>query len=384
MVLFFAGWQDQNGGMHNPGDTITISQPYATINLTAQWEIEFIGIVSYELDGGSGYFPSQSCRVVGSEACEVTIPTSEPTKTDYRFTGWKNEITGEAYSAGAKVYLNPYRKDVTLTAQWELKLVGKVEYNLNGASEEISEFPEQTCTDETGTGTCKIQIYTKTPTRFGYRFSGWKDQNENYYFIGNWVYLDSATPTVTLTAQWEQLFVGTVKYALDGANESASEFPDQTCTSELSTSMCNITIHSLKPTKTGHNFMGWKSQIDSSYEPGDSIGLNSMYPVFTLTAQWEEDDYGGGNDPDDGGGNNPDDGGGNSDADASGNSEGDSTTEGSSTEGESSEEVSIPKTGIFSKVISGVVGNSTLMTVIIVVAVAALLYTIRRAWIISK
>lgn len=115
----FNGWNTKADGS---GTTYTdkasvnnlTSTNGATVTLYAQWKINTFA-VTYNANGGSGA-PSAQTKNYGTD---LVLSSTQPTRTDYIFTGWNTKVdgTGVSYQPGDKYTDN---KAVTLYAIWEL------------------------------------------------------------------------------------------------------------------------------------------------------------------------------------------------------------------------------------------------------------------------
>ena len=166
----FDGWQDKDG---NKVDKVP-AEP-EDVELTAKWTGKDHN-VSFDTDGGKlpDGTPSQGTYKTGA-----ALPT--PTRDGYTFDGWQDEDGNKV----DKVPAEP--EDVKLTAKWTGK-DHKVEFDAGGGK-----LPDGT----PSSGTYKTGDKLPTPTRDGYAFDGWYDEN------GNRVDKVPASPTnMKLTAKW--------------------------------------------------------------------------------------------------------------------------------------------------------------------------------------
>lgn len=174
----FMGWATDRSALepeYQPGDEITT---HACIkNLYAIWGLS----LSFELNGGTGDFQPIMCHPIAADVyieeeeltpadslCDVTFPTTEPTKDDYFFLGWGEEelSTSATYAPGEKITLS---ENKVVYAVWTP--IYSVIFNANDKTGAVEVL---TChSDETTYGECDIEIPTKTPSRDGYSFLGW-------------------------------------------------------------------------------------------------------------------------------------------------------------------------------------------------------------------
>lgn len=246
----FINWRGSNGVNYDPGQQI-IGQD--SITLTAQWVAQ--RVVSYNLDGGTGSFPTQTLV----EGTTFTIPTNTPSKTHHTFRYWT--FNGVQYQPGQEVVVGS--TDITFTAFFEYTAPSyTLTYALNGGTGSYTNV-----TVVTGT---EVTISSTAPTRSGYRFIHWKGSNGTNYAPGAKFAL---TSDVTITAQWVQTVTAT--YALNGGTGSFTNHSVDVGT-EITLSM-NI------PTRTGYRFRHWTGSNGVNYAPGAKFQLNAN---LTLTAHW--------------------------------------------------------------------------------------------------
>ena len=129
-----------------------------------------LGKISYELDGGT--LAAGTLTEYGSADYGYTPPA--PVKKNYTFTGWEPENI-PAGSTGT----------VTMTAKWTADVLGSISYNLDGGN--ISGEKASYTADDYG-------YIPPTPTKTGYKFTGWSPAKIQTDSTGN----------VTFAASWEE------------------------------------------------------------------------------------------------------------------------------------------------------------------------------------
>jgi len=129
-----------------------------------------LGKISYELDGGT--LAAGTLTEYGSADYGYTPPA--PAKKNYTFTGWEPENI-PAGSTGT----------VTMTAKWTADVLGSISYNLDGGN--ISGEKASYTADDYG-------YIPPTPTKTGYKFTGWSPAKIQTDSTGN----------VTFAASWEE------------------------------------------------------------------------------------------------------------------------------------------------------------------------------------
>lgn len=192
------------------------------------------------------------------------IPT--PTKTGYKFDGWK--VSGN----GSKMDGNTFTMgdaDATITAKYT-PIDYTISYDLQGGS-----ISNQPTSYNINTDTFSIP----QPTKKGYTFIGWTGSNGNTPQTSVTIKKGS-TGNKSYKANW-QVNTYSITYNLDGGSISGQP---------TSYTIESPTLNIPRPTKTGHTFLGWTgsngntNQLDVSIAHG-STG-NKAY-----TAHWKINTY---------------------------------------------------------------------------------------------
>ena len=194
--------------------------------------------VSFNVNGGTS---------VSSQTIEEDYFATEPTteRKGYTFDKWDYDFS------------QPIIKDTTITASWNI-ITYNVYYDLNVPSDSISQDVDNSM--NVITYTVEDAITFQTPSRKGYRFTGWDKNIEK-----------GTTDDVTVTASWE-----TIKYdiAYDfGDADSVSKATNNT--QNPSTYTIEDTITFAEPSRTGYTFVAWNKNI-----------LRGTIEVQTITASW--------------------------------------------------------------------------------------------------
>ena len=199
--------------------------------------------VSFNVNGGTS---------VSSQTIEEDYLATEPTteRKGYTFDKWDYDFS------------EPIIKNTTITASWNI-ITYNVYYDLNVPSDSISQDVDNNT---------NVTIYTvedaitfKTPSRKGYRFTGW-DKNIKKGTIGD----------VTVTASWEAIEYDII-YDFGDAN-SVSKATNNTQNPSKYTIENTITF--AEPSRTGYTFIAWDK----------SIACGTI-EVQTITASWEAIKY---------------------------------------------------------------------------------------------
>lgn len=323
---FFDGWQSSaDGRIYQAGNSI---KPVANVTLTSQWSKKKVG-VTYDANGGIKAPVNENI----DSGTVYTISADYPSREGYTFLGWKSTLDNKTYTPGTSMTLT---KDVTFVAQWELTK-RTVSYNANGgknAPESVQvtdgttytisskeptrdgysfqgwdydrlyqsgekvliqneniEFVAAWLRDEIsiiydGNGGSNVPdedqayavgsytISSTVPTMQHAKFLGWKNSTDNKLYQAG-ATINTATKTITLTAQWE-MDQQTVSYNANGGKNAPS--------AQKVNVNATYTILSTVPTNQGYSFIGWEYD-GKIYQPGDKLTMPEN--DITLVAQWE-------------------------------------------------------------------------------------------------
>lgn len=259
----FNGWnEDRNAtvGVFSPNGAIVVTRNYY---LYAIWRIKNYTLTYNGNSDGAINVPGSQTIYHGSV---YHISSQVPIRNNYRFLGWSENPNGPAqYQPGQMMNKN---QSYTLYAIWQI-IIYTMTYNANGGQNAPA-----TQTKESGE---YKQMSNQIPTRTGYRFLGWSEQDPNgpvthqpgSIFRGNY--------DVTFYAKWEILKY-TVSYDANGGSGAPG---NQTKTHGIS-----LTLSTTAPTRLFYRFKGWSTTRNGtvSYQPGGSYQNNAD---VTLYAVWE-------------------------------------------------------------------------------------------------
>ena len=230
-----------------------------TGTVTATYHAPSTYIISYDANGGAGA-PSAQTKTHG---VNLTLSSTKPSRTGYDFLYWQDQ--GTDYSIWHPGDSFDRDRNTTLKAIWQRKTY-TVSYNANGG---------------TGAPAAQTKYYgenliltTDEPTRAGYNFINWFDGTE-YYSPGG-VY--TANSPATLYAQWNRK-----KYTITFNANGGSGAPSP----QIKEHDITLTLSSVKPTRTGYDFVNWFDGTDY-YNAGGPYTPNSP---ATLYAQWRLKTY---------------------------------------------------------------------------------------------
>ena len=227
----FAGWTPDNG--------VVAQGSFGDKTFTATWTpISYA--ITYNLNGGQNN--SENPATYTADSGLITL--KDPTKAGYTFLRWEEGNTIPAGSTGAR----------TFTATWSDPVVYRINYELDGGRNDIS--------NPTGYTVLSALITLKDPTKTGYTFLRWEE--------GSTIPAGS-TGDKTFTAIWSDPIEYGITYNLGGGENNSDNPATYTVASGL------ITLKD--PTKAGYTFLRWE---EGSTIPAGSTGAK------TFTAQWSE------------------------------------------------------------------------------------------------
>jgi uncharacterized repeat protein (TIGR02543 family) len=205
------------------------------------------------LDPNGGKLPEDQ-----SDELKVTIGENfpklpEPTRLGYNFLGWF-EDGDEKYEVSRRTRVDKYHDGVELVALWEAAgTIYSVEFSL--LPDEI--FLGDNDYFEVVGGQKISSILDSLPAaeKDGYKFNGWKDQNNNTVTKATTI-----TGDLVLTPKWTSIV-----YCLDGTENHQwnawQESSEATCTDPAQSSrlcsVCGHTEYNITQEALGHKFGNW-------------------------------------------------------------------------------------------------------------------------------
>lgn len=222
--------------------------------------------VYYNLNGGSGNFPTQS-KVYGGS---VNIHNAHPTKAGHTFKGWgtSSTTTTPSYYANSKYTGNA---SITLYAIWEINKY-TVTYDANGG----------TCTPANKVFNYNSLLTLPTPTRVGYTFAGWKLNSTSGSVLST---STRVTSSFTAVATWEINTYHFTVYANSGKLVSGSDVFNAIAD-------YNAVVSVPAASRVGYTFAGWAVTGDGELtQAGDAYQYTMGTSDVQLTAQWTVNEY---------------------------------------------------------------------------------------------
>ena len=168
-AFWYLGEDEENATAYDFNTPVT-----ENITLTAKWNINKY-TVTFNSYGGTPVPPAQEVEY----GLTATEPATAPTKTGYTFDGWY--LGDEKYD-----FSDAVEQNITLYANWK-KNIYTVTYTDGVDGEEV--FADQVY--ENLLSGIDTPAFNGTPTRDGYRFTGWEPEVS-----------DTVTGNVTYAAQW--------------------------------------------------------------------------------------------------------------------------------------------------------------------------------------
>ncbi|MBQ7258828.1 MAG: InlB B-repeat-containing protein [Paludibacteraceae bacterium] len=226
--------------------------------------------LTFDLKGGTGTIVTTP-EYVSVEAASkvVTIPTTAPTKSGYRFMGWSDADDNTVEYAAGSTHNVTLSGNKTVYAVWAQEYT--VTYDANGGT--------TSCSEPTHIAGETVTVCATEPTRDCSTFLGWLGDN------GIGTKAASATFTmpaanVTLTAQWN-----TTQYAITYKDQGDVTYTGSNIGSLPANHTCGSATVLPNGVKEGYRFDGWFTASACTGDPITSIASDAVGP-FTLYAKW--------------------------------------------------------------------------------------------------
>jgi large repetitive protein len=264
----FGGWSTSPTGTAHSGTYTTTSD----VTLFAVWTIKSITINFAKGDASlSSFFNFPNSRSANYGTTITLSDTVDSAVTiggvSHAFMGWNDGTS--VYQSGATYLLG--ETSPTFTAMWVR--VFAVRYAFNGGTAAVGSSAVDSECLQAGNTCTDGQVITANaaPTRAGYTFAGWVDQNNVAVTAGG--SMTVSTTRYLIYANWTP-----VDYSISYDTASGSTAP-ASFTKRIGETFTVATA----PTRTGYRFNGWS---DGTLNLGaGATYIVSSSPV-TLTAQW--------------------------------------------------------------------------------------------------
>ncbi|WP_138755500.1 InlB B-repeat-containing protein [Paenibacillus sinopodophylli] len=256
----FSGWYKDEGyasAWNFSTDTVS-----ANTILYAKWTA--IPAATYTVTFNSQGGSSVASLTGIASGVTITKPT-DPTRAGYTFSGWYKD---EGYASAWNFSTDTVSANTTLYAKWTAVPVST--YTVTFDSKEGSAVA-----NETGILSGATIAKPTDPTRAGYTFSGWYE-DEGYASAWNFT-TDTISANTTLYAKWTAIPASTYTVTFDSKEGSA--------VASLTGIAAGATITKpMNPTRAGYTFSGWYK--DEGYASVWNFTTDSISANATLYAKW--------------------------------------------------------------------------------------------------
>ena len=267
----FLGYYDENGIQYydRNGESVRTWDKLEDTTLIAKYQpIEYT--ITYDLGDDVTSNNNPTSYNVDTE----TFVLNNPTKYGYIFKGWvigyDEENEEEILQTGTPI-ISGSHGDMTISGRWEV-INSNIVFNLTD--------DENSACDQMDLDYNEELPQVGIPTRNGYTFKGYFDEEGNQYYDENGNPLVERYPLdhgITLTAKWDIINYA-IDYNLDGGTDlgSATTYNVESNTFRLT-----------NPVKQGYAFIGWTNEEVESPAINMVIG-NATLGNKTFNANWVE------------------------------------------------------------------------------------------------
>ena len=229
----------------------------------------YLDSVSMNVSAGSNRIYNNTADIHGADIClekgaSITLPNAANMGATYlnsgiNIDGWYKDKSPES---GQRVKaLQQQSGPLSLVASYEASPV-YIKIDANGG---VGGSSSQTV--QKGTN-----VTLEAPTKEGYLFTGWEDENKKIYPAGEDGKVKiTVTGAMTLTAVWKDRTFTVTYVLLDGKTRTETAAYGQ-----------NVTLG--EEPRTGYTFVGWKDG-EKVYHAGETITVTGD---ITLTAEWKK------------------------------------------------------------------------------------------------
>lgn len=257
----FSGWY-ANGAVWTSDTSIT-----SDIEVTASWNAGRYKI-AFDLNGAPGTAPAAQTVGHGGTVGRPTDPSWE----GHKFLGWflKGSDTPWDFS-------NTVSASATLYAGWSNSSY-KVSFEGNGGTFTANGNWTGSYSEDVQSG-YRVSAEIANPTRDGYTFAGWFDEDGNAWNASTVI-----TGSVTYYAKWDANSYELTLYANGGAYADGSDV--KVYPASETTPIGNVEI----PTREGYVFRGWYTRADGG-ERVEFETTSTLDKDTILYAHWTEAVY---------------------------------------------------------------------------------------------
>lgn len=244
-------------------------------NTNPNWFVHFIPYyrVAYDEAGGSDVADGEYFAVNAGEQ-SITLPAA-PTKTGYRFVGWK--VGSTTYQPGDSYSFTP-SANVTLTAVWEpyWTLRGSFESDDDAGWAIDHDFTD---TETKGIATCSISLAANTPYKFKVKHGGTYyglSGNGNYTAtFNNCILSSSVNDNVVFTTDRAGTYLFTLNYNNTNNPQISVTYPTLKATTRYLIANAGISAGALATNLTGAQ-VGVIKYDGTTYSVSNDISLSPL------------------------------------------------------------------------------------------------------------
>ncbi len=281
----FLGWSTSpNGPVVYTDEALIDYELTNDLTLYAVWEVNMHPL-TFNLNGGKGAIPTQT---VAYDALAQAV--TNPTRTDYIFTGWNTMQDGHGHTWDFSVTKMP-DAPVTLYAQWEANPAydtnHALSFDLNGG-QGVVPASQSLSLDQLATP-------VTDPIREGHTFVSWNTSQDGSGTTWNFETSKMPAKDVTLYAQWS---INSYQLRFDLNGGTSEPIADQMVV--YGTKAVSVQA----PSRTGYQFVSWNTTADGTGETwvfqdgkvafaSDTMMIATSSQVMpahgvVLYAQWEK------------------------------------------------------------------------------------------------
>ena len=308
----FNGWYDAATGGSKVGSSVTVGSNNVNSNqsktIYAHWTANqaaktYTNTLKYDANGGTGAPATQTQTVTyPNTSCTFTVSQTKPTRNGYTFNGWYDAATGGSKVGSSVVVGSTYansNQSKTIYAHWTANQAAKtytntLKYDANGGTGAPA---NQTATVTYPNTQSTFRVSSIKPTRTGHTFLGWYDAATGGNKIGTTVTVGSnnheGNQTKTIYAHWSaNEYTNTLKYDANGGTGAPAS---QTAKVAYPNTQSTFRVSSVKPTRTGHTFLGWYDAATGGNKIGTTVTVGSNNhegnQSKTIYAHWQRNSY---------------------------------------------------------------------------------------------
>ena len=283
----FVGWFNEDGSAFSFDTPIT-----ADTTLVAHWQSSVTTNIVYDPNGGSpsDTWQSDTSYHLGSQGIVGNMKSGvEPPSGKNDFICWNTKADGTGTNYYPEDLIAVTEENLTLYAVWADQRATQLTFDANGGSyndsttQRIVQFPDYTEDSENVPNTEFTITNTYTPERSGYIFKGWAttaDADTAEYNVEDVIQADTLDTNI-LYAVWEPVCSLTVKKVVDG------EYGDKNKSFNFTITLKDENGDPVNATYSGMQFVN--GQYTAQLKNDQSIKFADIPEGYTYEIQ--EDDY---------------------------------------------------------------------------------------------